>query len=146
MQYLVFSYFNTYEVFKHTKIIFLPIHPKLYVFNLSIFAVIEAKSGAQLSPVQNFTITITPPNSDFTSPASSIDHEAIILVTQGQSVDLGYNWLSTVGHEIPDDQLEVELTNAPLHGTLVQISGTSRTEIYEGWNHNLYNFLLRFLI
>ncbi|KAG8187463.1 hypothetical protein JTE90_009532 [Oedothorax gibbosus] len=96
------------------------------------FVVIETKSGSQLSPVQNFTITITPPSSEFTSPASSIDHESIILVTQGLSVDLGQNWLSTIGHEVPDDQLEVEITTAPRHGILVQKIGSTRTEIYEG--------------
>ncbi|GFS77940.1 extracellular matrix protein FRAS1 [Nephila pilipes] len=95
------------------------------------FVVIDAKSGSQLSPVQNFTITVTPPNTDFTSPASSIDYESTILVTQGQSVKLGQNWLSTIGHELPDDQLEVVLTNAPQHGILVQMTGDARTELDE---------------
>ncbi|GFY74626.1 extracellular matrix protein FRAS1 [Trichonephila inaurata madagascariensis] len=95
------------------------------------FVVIDAKSGSQLSPVQNFTITVTPPNTDFTSPASSIDYESTILVTQGQSVKLGQNWLSTIGHELPDDQLEVVLTNAPQYGILVQILGDARTELAE---------------
>ncbi|GFY26068.1 extracellular matrix protein FRAS1 [Trichonephila clavipes] len=95
------------------------------------FVVIDAKSGSQLSPVQNFTITVTPPNTDFTSPASSIDYESTILVTQGQSVKLGQNWLSTIGHELPDDQLEVVLTNAPQYGILVQILGDTRTELAE---------------
>ncbi|GBN30546.1 Extracellular matrix protein FRAS1 [Araneus ventricosus] len=95
------------------------------------FVVIDARSGSQLSPVQNFTITVTPPKIDFTSPASSIDHRSTILVTQGQSVKLEHNWLTTEGHELSVDQLEVVLTNAPQHGVLVQMSGDNRVEIQE---------------
>ncbi|KAF8784115.1 hypothetical protein HNY73_011656, partial [Argiope bruennichi] len=36
----------------------------------------------QVTPVQNFTITVTPPKIDFTSPASSIDYKSTILLTQ----------------------------------------------------------------
>ncbi|XP_055951488.1 extracellular matrix organizing protein FRAS1-like [Argiope bruennichi] len=95
------------------------------------FVVIDARIGSQLSPVQNFTITVTPPKIDFTSPASSIDYKSTILLTQGQYVKLEHNWLSTEGHELSADQLEVVLTNAPQHGVLIQMMGDNRVEIQE---------------
>ncbi|GIY36864.1 extracellular matrix protein FRAS1 [Caerostris extrusa] len=102
---------------------------KQFVFQ---FVVIDAGSGSQLSSIQNFTITVTPPIADLTSPASSIDHTSRVVVTQGQSVQFERNWFITDMHELSDDQLEVVITNTPQHGVLVQISGDSRTEVEEG--------------
>ncbi|GIY35545.1 extracellular matrix protein FRAS1 [Caerostris darwini] len=101
---------------------------KQFVFQ---FVVIDAGSGSQLSSIQNFTITVTPPIADLTSPASSIDHTSRVVVTQGQSVQFERNWFITDMHELSDDQLEVVITNTPQHGVLVQISGDSRTEVEE---------------
>ncbi|KFM66219.1 Extracellular matrix protein FRAS1, partial [Stegodyphus mimosarum] len=95
------------------------------------FIVIDAKRGIQLSPVQNFTITVRPPSTEFTSPASAIDYETTIIVKQGQAEELGLNWLSTIGHDMPEDQLEVVLSTAPQYGSLVQITGGTQTKIAE---------------
>lgn len=53
------------------------------------------------------------------------------MVPQGQTVELGSNWLSTAGHEIPDDQLEVVLNVAPQHGTLTHKLNDNENEIEE---------------
>ncbi|XP_071043236.1 extracellular matrix organizing protein FRAS1 [Parasteatoda tepidariorum] len=95
------------------------------------FVVIDAISEVQLSPVQDFVITITPASDVFTSPASSITHKSTVHVRQGEIAKLGPQWLTTDGHEMPEDQLEVVLINAPQHGNLVQITGGTRIEIGE---------------
>ncbi|XP_054717496.1 extracellular matrix organizing protein FRAS1-like [Uloborus diversus] len=111
-------------------------HPPPYLDSIETqfifqFFVIDAKRNARLSPLQNFTITVRPSSTDLTSPASSIDHEVTVLLSQGETVELGTNWLSTAGHEIPEDQLEVVLSNAPLHGMLIQKQNGVEIEIFE---------------
>lgn len=97
-----------------------------------MFSVLDAKRRVQLSPVQNFTITVRPQSTEFTSPSSSVDHVATIVVPQGHSVQLGSHWLSTVGHQMPEDQLEVVLNIAPQHGNLTQIQNGYDIKIEEG--------------
>lgn len=93
---------------------------------------LDAKRRIQLSPVQNFTITVRPQSTEFTSPSTSIDHVSTIIAPQGQLLQLGSHWLSTVGHEMPDDQLEVVLNIAPHHGNLSQIQNGLEVKIEEG--------------